>query len=59
MSIYIGVKLEDIVEIVLLLGDFKRVKWIVENYLENVFCYIDIRGMLGFIGIYKGKMIFI
>ena len=57
MSIHIGAKLEDIAETVLLPGDPKRAKWIAENYLENAFCYTDIRGMLGFTGTYKGKMI--
>ena len=47
MSIHIGAKLGDIAETVLLPGDPKRAKWIAENYLENPFCYTDIRGMLG------------
>jgi len=57
MSIHIGAKLGDIAETVLLPGDPKRAKWIAENYLENFFCYTDIRGMLGFTGTYKGKRI--
>ena len=57
MSIHIGAKLEDIAETVLLPGDPKRAKWIAENYLENSFCYTDIRGMLGFTGTYKGKKV--
>lgn len=57
MSIHIGAKLGDIAETVLLPGDPKRAKWIAENYLENVFCYTDIRGMLGLTGTYKGKKI--
>ena len=57
MSIHIGAKAGDIAETVLLPGDPKRAKWIVENYLENVFCYTDIRGMLGLTGTYKGKKI--
>ena len=57
MSIHIGAKEGDIVETVLLPGDPKRAKWIAENYLENAFCYTDIRGMLGFTGTYKGKRI--
>ena len=57
MSIHIGAKLGDIAETVLLPGDPKRAKWIAENYLENPFCYTDIRGMLGFKGTYKGKKI--
>ena len=55
MSIHIGAKAGDIAETVLLPGDPKRAKWIAENYLENLFCYTDIRGMLGFTGTYKGK----
>ena len=57
MSIHIGAKAGDIAETVLLPGDPKRAKWIAENYLENAFCYTDIRGMLGFTGTYKGKKI--
>lgn len=57
MSIHIGAKVEEIAETVLLPGDPKRAKWIAENYLENAFCYTDIRGMLGFTGTYKGKRI--
>ena len=57
MSIHIAAKIEDIAETVLLPGDPKRAKWIAENYLENFFCYTDIRGMLGFTGTCKGKRI--
>ena len=57
MSIHIGAKLGDIAETVLLPGDPKRAKWIAENYLENSFCYTDIRGMSGFTGTYKGKKV--
>ena len=57
MSIHIGAKAGDIAETVLLPGDPKRAKWIAENYLENSFCYTDIRGMLGFTGTYKGKKV--
>ena len=41
----------------LLPGDPLRAKWIAETFLEKVFCYNDIRGMLGFTGTYKGKRI--
>jgi len=57
MSIHIAAKVGDIAETVLLPGDPKRAKWIAENYLDDVFCYTDIRGMLGFTGTYKGKRI--
>lgn len=57
MSIHIAAKKGEITETVLLPGDPKRAKWIAETFLENVFCYTDIRGMLGFTGTYKGKKI--
>ena len=57
MSIHIGAKEGDIAETVLLPGDPKRAKWIAENYLENAFCYTDIRGMLGFTGTYTGNKV--
>ena len=57
MSIHIAAKVGDIAETVLLPGDPKRAKWIAENYLDDVFCYTDIRGILGFTGTYKGKKV--
>lgn len=57
MSVHIAAKNGEIAETVLLPGDPKRAKWIAENFLEDVFCYTDIRGMLGFTGKYKGKKI--
>ena len=57
MSIHIAAKVGDIAETVLLPGDPKRAKWIAENYLEDIFCYTDIRGMSGFTGTYKGKKV--
>lgn len=57
MSIHIGAKINDIAETILLPGDPIRAKYIAENYLENVFCYNEVRGMYGFTGTYKGKPI--
>lgn len=57
MSVHIAAKKGEIAETVLLPGDPKRAKWIAENFLENPVCYTDIRGMLGFTGVYKGKKI--
>ena len=57
MSIHINAKPSEIAESVLLPGDPLRAKWIAETFLEKVFCYNDIRGMLGFTGTYKGKRI--
>jgi purine-nucleoside phosphorylase len=57
MSIHIGGKRGDIAETVLLPGDPLRAKFIADNFLENVVCYTEVRGMLGFTGTYKGKKI--
>jgi len=57
MSIHIGTKEGDIADTVLLPGDPLRAKNIAENFLTDVFCYNEVRGMHGFTGIYKGKKI--
>lgn len=44
----------DIAKTVLMPGDPLRAKFIAENYLENPFCYNEVRGMLGYTGTYKG-----
>lgn len=44
----------DIAKTVLMPGDPLRAKFIAENYLETPVCYNQVRGMLGFTGIYKG-----
>lgn len=45
----------DIAKTVLMPGDPLRAKFITENYLENVKCFNEVRGMLGFTGTYQGK----
>jgi len=55
MSIHIEATKGEIAETVLLPGDPMRAKWIAENFLENPKCYNDVRGMLGFTGLYEGK----
>ena len=57
MSIHINAKKEHVAETVLLPGDPLRAKWIAETFLEDVICYNEVRGMLGFTGMYKGKRI--
>jgi purine-nucleoside phosphorylase len=57
MSIHIGAKNGDIAETILLPGDPLRAKYIAENFLKDVICYNEIRGMLGFTGTYKGHKI--
>ena len=57
MSIHIGAKQGEIADIVLLPGDPLRAKFIAETFLEDVTCYNQVRGMLGFTGTYKGRRI--
>lgn len=57
MSVHIEAKKGDIAETVLLPGDPLRAKWIAETFLEDAFCYNEVRGMLGYTGLYKGKKI--
>ncbi|MGF7047784.1 purine-nucleoside phosphorylase [Paenibacillus sp. DS2015] len=57
MSTHIGAKPGEIAETVLLPGDPLRAKFIAETYLEDVICYNQVRGMLGFTGTYQGQRI--
>ncbi|MBO2945585.1 purine-nucleoside phosphorylase [Paenibacillus sp. F411] len=57
MSTHIGAKPGDIAESILLPGDPLRAQFIAKTYLEDVVCYNEVRGMLGFTGTYKGKRV--
>lgn len=57
MSAHLDAKRGDIAESVLLPGDPLRAKWIAETFLNDVHCYSEVRGMLGFTGSYKGKRV--
>lgn len=57
MSIHIEAKTGDIAETVLMPGDPLRAKTVAEKFLENPVCYNNLRGMLGFTGLYKGKRV--
>ncbi|GGH84680.1 purine-nucleoside phosphorylase [Pullulanibacillus pueri] len=57
MSVHIGANKGDIAESILLPGDPLRAKYIAETFLEDVTCYNEVRGMLGFTGTYNGKRI--
>src|SRR6476660_1348010 len=57
MSVHIEAKQGEIAESILLPGDPLRAKYIAETFLEDVTCYNNVRGMLGFTGTYKGKRI--
>jgi purine-nucleoside phosphorylase len=57
MSVHIHAQKGDVAQTVLLPGDPLRAQFIAENYLEQVTCYNQVRGMLGFTGFYKGHRI--
>jgi purine-nucleoside phosphorylase len=57
VSIHIGAKQGQIAPTVLLPGDPLRAKHIAETMLEDVFCYNEVRGMLGFTGRYGDKRV--
>ena len=49
--------IEDVAKVVLMPGDPLRAKLIAENFLENPVLFNDVRGMLGYTGIYKGHRV--
>jgi len=55
MSVHIEANKGEIAETVLLSGDPMGAKWIAETFLDDYFCYNDIRSMFGYTGFYKGK----
>lgn len=57
MSVHINAKQGDIAESILLPGDPLRAKYIAENFLQDIVCYNEVRGMLGFTGTYKGQRV--
>jgi len=57
MSVHIGAKEGQIAETVLLPGDPLRAKYIAETYLSEVELYNEVRGMLGYTGMYKGQRV--
>jgi purine-nucleoside phosphorylase len=57
MSTHIQARQGEIAEHILLPGDPLRAKYIAETFLEDVTCYNQVRGMLGFTGTYRGKRV--
>ncbi|WP_299090905.1 purine-nucleoside phosphorylase [uncultured Metabacillus sp.] len=57
MSTHINAKQGEIAETILLPGDPLRAKYIAETFLEDVICYNNVRGMLGFTGTFNGKRV--
>lgn len=57
MSFHIDAKDGQIASTVLLPGDPLRAKYIAQNFLEDSFCYNNVRSMLGYTGTFEGKKI--
>lgn len=57
MSVHIGAKKDDVADTILLPGDPLRAKYIAETFLDEVICYNEVRGMLGYTGTFNGKRI--
>ena len=57
MSIHIGAQPGEIAPTVLLPGDPMRAKFIAETFLEEHFCFNQVRGMLGYTGRYGDKRV--
>jgi purine-nucleoside phosphorylase len=57
MSIHIGAKQGQIAPTVLMPGDPLRARHFAETLLEDAVCFNQVRGMLGYTGIYKGKTV--
>lgn len=57
MTPHIGAKPGEIAETVLMPGDPYRAKWAAETFLEGATCINQVRGMLGFTGMWKGNRV--
>jgi purine-nucleoside phosphorylase len=56
-TVHNNAKLGDIAETILLPGDPLRAKFIGENFLSDVHQYTQVRGILGYTGLYKGRKV--
>lgn len=57
MSLHLEARPGDIASTVLIAGDPLRAQHYASMYLQDVFCYNHIRGMVGFTGWYRGKRV--
>jgi purine-nucleoside phosphorylase len=57
MSTHIGAEPAQVAPRVLMPGDPLRAQWIAQSFLEDVICYSQVRGMLGFTGTYRGERV--
>jgi purine-nucleoside phosphorylase len=55
MSLHIEAGPNDIAETVLITGDPLRAKFIADSMFVDAVCYNNVRGMLGFTGLYNGR----
>ena len=57
MTVHIGAAPGQIAETVLMPGDPYRAKWAAETFLENAELVNEVRGMLGFTGMWRGNRV--
>jgi purine-nucleoside phosphorylase len=57
MTVHIGAKPGEIAETVLMPGDPYRAKWAAETFLEGAVLVNEVRGMLGFTGMWNGNRV--
>jgi purine-nucleoside phosphorylase len=57
MSLHIAAKPGEIAEAVLLPGDPLRAKFLAETFLDQPVLYTDVRNILGYTGLYKGRRV--
>lgn len=57
MSVHISAAKDEVADKILLPGDPLRAEFIAKKYLENPKCYNNVRGMLGYTGMYKGERV--
>ena len=54
---HIAAQYDDIAKTVIMCGDPLRAKFIAEKYLTDAVLFNEVRGMLGYTGLYNGKRV--
>jgi len=57
VSTHISASTGEIAPHVLMPGDPRRAQWIAATFLDDVMCYSEVRGMLGFTGTFHGERV--
>jgi purine-nucleoside phosphorylase len=57
MTVHIGAAPGEIAETVLMPGDPLRAKWAAETFLDDAGCVNEVRGLLGFTGMWRGNRV--